>query len=148
MDEGDEARSLPRDRANKEGDSFVPGGIKGGQNEGDLGNLEMDPVCEQLCNARRVMVRMLSEMDRIGWRIANACDVLRICNGVYGLIAIGDIADGSQISERGLKRILSQYGLRLDSRKTGPPDCRTRALVPATRRDVSFPMEEEAKRPP
>jgi hypothetical protein len=63
-----------------------------------------------------------------------------MCNGVYGLIAIGDIADDSQISERGLKRILSQYGLKLDARKTGPPTCRTRALVPATRRDVSVPM--------
>jgi hypothetical protein len=55
-------------------------------------------------------------------------------------LAIGEIADGSQISERNLKRILSQYGLRLDARKTGPPDCHTKALVPATRRDVSVPM--------
>jgi hypothetical protein len=40
MDERDEARSLPHDRADEEGDWVVPGGMKGGPNAGDLGNLE------------------------------------------------------------------------------------------------------------
>jgi hypothetical protein len=40
---------------------------------------------------------------------------------------IGETAGGSQISEGGLKRILSEYGLRLDARKTGPPGCHTGA---------------------
>jgi hypothetical protein len=53
--------------------------------------------------------------------------------GVYGLIEIGEIADGSQISERGLERILSRYGLRLDARRTGPPDCHPERLVAAIR---------------
>jgi hypothetical protein len=61
------------------------------------------------------------------------------------LIAMGEIGNGSQIGERGLKWVLSQYGLSLDCRETGPPDCRAKALVPATRRDVSFPMGREAK---
>jgi hypothetical protein len=38
-------------------------------------NLGMDPVNEQLCDARRVVARMLSEKDRSGWTIANARDV-------------------------------------------------------------------------
>jgi hypothetical protein len=100
MDEGAEARSLPHDGGNKEGDSAVPGGIKGGPNAGDLENLEIGPVYEQFCDARRVMVRMLSEVDRSGWMIANARDFLRVCNGVYGLTAIGDIADGSLSDQR------------------------------------------------
>jgi hypothetical protein len=56
------------------------------------------------------------------------------------LIEMGEIADGSQISVRGLNRILSQYGLRLDARKTGPPDCHSKALVRGTRRDLALPM--------
>jgi hypothetical protein len=44
-------------------------------------NLGMDPVYEQLCNARRVMARVLSEKDSSGWRIADARDVVGICKG-------------------------------------------------------------------
>jgi hypothetical protein len=103
-------------------------------------NLEMDPVYEQLCNARRVMARMLSEKDCSGWTIASARDVVRICKGVYGLIELGEIAEGSQISERGLKRILSQYGLRLDARRTVAPDCHRKALIAGIRRGMPLPM--------
>jgi hypothetical protein len=60
--------------------------------------------------------------------------------GVYGLIEIGEIGDGSQISERGLERILSRYGLRLDARRTGPPDCHPEPLVAAMRRGMPFPI--------
>jgi hypothetical protein len=81
MDESEEARSLPHNRANKEGDSVVPGGTKGGPNAGDLGNLENDLVYEQLCNAGGVVGRMLSELDRSGWTIANARQVVRECKG-------------------------------------------------------------------
>jgi hypothetical protein len=87
MDEWDEATFLPHDRVNKEGDSVVPGGMKGGSNAGDLANLEMDPVYREVCDAGRVMVQMLDEMDRSGWTLANGRDVVRISNWVYGLIA-------------------------------------------------------------
>jgi hypothetical protein len=70
--------------------------------------------------------------------------LLAYARGGCGLIEIGEIGDGSQISERGLKRILSQYGLRLDARKIGRSDCDPKALVAAIRRGMPFPMGLEA----
>jgi hypothetical protein len=40
MDEGDGHGLFPHDRANEEGDSAVPVGVRGGPNAGDQGNLE------------------------------------------------------------------------------------------------------------
>jgi hypothetical protein len=63
-----------------------------------------------------------------------------VCGLIETEIEIGEIGDGSQISERGLKCILSQYGLRLDARKIGRSDCDPKALVAAIRRGMPFPV--------
>jgi hypothetical protein len=120
MDEGDEARSLPDDQGNKEDESLVSGGIAGEPNAGDLENLEMDPVYQESCDARRVMVRMLSEINRGRWTKANTGEVVRILNRATGSTAIDEIATCSNISGTSVRQILREHGLGMDARRVQP----------------------------
>jgi hypothetical protein len=112
------------------------GGNTGGLNGGDLGNAEMDPMYEQLCNAGRGVVTLLNDIWRTGWTRDNVRGIVRLCNEVDGLIMIGEIAECSKTSKRGLSRIVSQHGGKLHARRGGRTVWQARASVAAARREV------------